>query len=55
MKWSIDNNIQQIHRLRKETEENTDLQITENWWQQMDSRREYIDLLLNVLNVSNHE
>ncbi|EZA53091.1 hypothetical protein DMN91_002539 [Ooceraea biroi] len=48
-KWAVDNIIRQLQRLRKETGEDTVMKVTKKWWDQMDSHREYTDLLLSAL------
>jgi len=45
---------QRLERIHADITEDTIATVTERWWDQMDNYREYVNLLLESMRVSNN-
>lgn len=52
--WIVERTIQNIERVNADTKEDTILTVTNRWWEQMDNYRDYVNLLLQSMRVSNN-
>lgn len=52
--WDIDSIIQQLEHIRIEVEEDTHMTVLQKWWDEKDSYRDYVNLLLTAMWVSNN-
>lgn len=52
--WDIESTIQQLEQIHIAVEEDTHMAVMQKWWDQMDKYRDYINLLLAAMWVSNN-
>lgn len=52
VKFNVENIIQQLEHVRIEVEEDTHMTVMQRWWDQMDSYKDYVKLLLASMQVS---
>lgn len=50
----MERTIQRLERVHADTKEDTILTITKRWWEQMDNYRDYANLLIESMRVSNN-
>jgi len=52
--WSVERIQQRLERIHADITEDTIVTVTKRWWEQMDNYREYVNLLLESMRVSNN-
>lgn len=52
--WTVERTIQRLERVHADTKEDTIFTITKRWWEQMDNYRDYANLLIESMRVSNN-
>jgi len=52
--WNIERIQQRLERIYADITEDTIATVTERWFEQMDNYREYVNLLLESMRVSNN-
>jgi len=51
---NVEDIIQQLKHVRTEVEEDTHRTVLQKWWDQMDSFKDYVKLVLESMRVSNN-